>query len=114
MFERVYKFEIITLGVLTLPTTRVTCSHPMNHFIQIELMPLFFLGNVLMFWDLAITKRKYVYLIALIIYGLFGPIIYNLVFIADGNGDLPVSFFAFLSFYAYLKRSENKYDLKTK
>jgi hypothetical protein len=75
-------------------------------------MPLFFLGNVLMFWDLANSKKNYIYLIALIIYGLFGPIIYNLVFIADGNGDLPVSFFAFLSFYAYLKRNENKYDLK--
>ena len=82
------------------------------HFFPKSIMPLFFLGNVLMFWDLAITKRNYVYLIALIVYGLFGPIIYNLVFIADGNGDLPVSFFAFLSFYAYLKRTENKYDLK--
>ena len=82
------------------------------HFYPKSIMPLFFLGNVLMFWDLAISKRKYVYLIALIVYGLFGPIIYNLVFIADGNGDLPVSFFAFLSFYAYLMRSENKYDLR--
>lgn len=82
------------------------------HFFPKSIMPLFFLGNVLMFWDLAITKRNYVFLIALIVYGLFGPIIYNLVFIADGNGDLPVSFFAFLSFYAYLKRSENKYDLR--
>ena len=82
------------------------------HFFPKSIMPLFFLGNVLMFWDLAITKRNYAYLIALIVYGLFGPIIYNLVFIADGNGDLPVSFFAFLSFYAYLKRTENKYDLK--
>lgn len=82
------------------------------HFFPKSIMPLFFLGNVLMFWDLAITNRQYVYLIALIVYGLFGPIIYNLVFIADGNGDLPVSFFAFLSFYAYLKRNKNKYDLR--
>jgi len=82
------------------------------HFFPKSIMPLFFLGNILMFWDLAISKRNYVYLIGLIVYGLFGPIIYNLVFIADGNGDLPVSFFAFLSFYAYLKRSENKYDLR--
>ncbi|MFZ1281201.1 MAG: hypothetical protein WAR59_10205, partial [Ignavibacteriaceae bacterium] len=82
------------------------------HFFPKSIMPLFFLGNILMFWDLAIIKRNYFYFIALIVYGLFGPIIYNLVFIADGNGDLPVSFFAFLSFYAYLKRSENKYDLK--
>jgi hypothetical protein len=75
-------------------------------------MPLFFFANLLMFFDLAIDKKKYVYLIALIIYGLFAPIIYNLVFIADGNGDLPVSFFAFLSFYAYLKTDKENFQLK--
>lgn len=82
------------------------------HFFPKSFMPLFFFGNLLMFFDLAIDKKKYVYLIGLIIYGLFAPIIYNLVFIADGNSDLPVSFFAFLSFYAYLKRNTDKYDLK--
>ena len=82
------------------------------HFFAKSIMPLFFLSNILMFFDLAVEKRKAAYLVALIIYGLFSPIVYSLVFIADGNGDLPVSFFAFLSFYVYLKRSENKYDLK--
>ena len=82
------------------------------HFFPKSFMPLFFFGNLLMFLDLAISQKKYVYLIALIVYGLFAPIIYNLVFIADGNGDLPVSFFAFLSFYAYLKTDKQKYDLK--
>ena len=82
------------------------------HFFPKSIMPLFFFGNILMFLDLAIVKKKYVYLIALIVYGLFSPIIYNLVFIADGSGDLPVSFFAFLSFYAYLKTDKDKYDLK--
>ncbi|MEO8232037.1 MAG: hypothetical protein ABI638_07120, partial [Ignavibacteriota bacterium] len=82
------------------------------HFFPKSFMPLFFLGNLLMFFDLAIQNKKYVYLIALIIYGLFAPIIYNVVFIADGNGDLPVSFFAFLAFYAYLKRDANTFDLK--
>ena len=65
-----------------------------------------------MFFDLAIDKKKYVYLIALVIYGLFAPIIYNLVFIADGNGDLPVSFFAFLSFLYLLKDEKEKFQLK--
>jgi len=73
-------------------------GEPNVHFFPKSFMPLFFFANLLMFYDLAIDKKKYVYLIALIIYGLFAPIIYNLVFIADGNGDLPVSFFAFLSF----------------
>lgn len=82
------------------------------HFFPKSFMPLFFLGNLLMFFDLAVQNKKYVYLIALIIYGLFAPIIYNVVFIADGNGDLPVSFFAFLAFYAYLKRDATTFDLK--
>ena len=75
-------------------------------------MPLFFFGNLLMFFDLALDKKNYVYLIALIIFGLFAPIVYNLVFIADGNGDLPVSFFTFLSFYAYLKTNKEVFNLK--
>ena len=82
------------------------------HFFPKSFMPLFFLGNVLMFFDLALQKRKSVYLIALIIYGFIAPIVYTLVFIADGNGDLPVSFFAFLSFYAYLKTDNEKFISK--
>ncbi len=82
------------------------------HFFTKSFMPLFFLGNVLMFFDLALQKRKSVHLIALIIYGFIAPIVYTLVFIADGNGDLPVSFFAFLSFYAYLKTNKDEFVLK--
>lgn len=87
-------------------------GEPNVHFFPKSFMALFFFANLLMFFDLAIDKEKYVYIIALIIYGLFAPIIYNLVFIADGNGDLPVSFFAFLSFYAYLKTDKEKFELK--
>ena len=87
------------------------------HFFPKSIMPLFFLSNVLIFVDLAfrsaalgITGEKRhlnlenskVFLIGLIIYGLFAPIIYSLVFIADGNADLPVSFFPFLTFYAFI------------
>lgn len=87
-------------------------GEPNIHFFPKSFMTLFFFSNLLMFWDLAFDKRNYTYLIALIIYGLFAPIIYNLVFIADGNGDLPVSFFAFLSFYAYLMTNKEKFELK--
>lgn len=87
-------------------------GEPNVHFFPKSFMPLFFFSNLLMFLDLAFDKKNYVFLIALIIYGLFAPIIYNLVFIADGNGDLPVSFFAFLSFYAYLKTDKEKFVLK--
>lgn len=87
-------------------------GEPNVHFFPKSFMPLFFFSNLLMFLDLAFDKKNYVFLIALIIYGLFAPIIYNLVFIADGNGDLPVSFFTFLSFYAYLKTNKEKFELK--
>ncbi len=87
-------------------------GEPNVHFFPKSFMPLFLFGNLLMFLDLAFDRKNYVFLIALIIYGLFAPIIYNLVFIADGNGDLPVSFFAFLSFYAYLKADKEKFQLK--
>lgn len=75
------------------------------------IMPLFFFGNVLMFIDLAVSKRNNIYLIGLIIYGLFAPIIYSLVFIADGSADLPVSFFAFLTFYTFLKIDKERFVL---
>lgn len=82
------------------------------HFFPKSFMPLFFFGNLLMLLDLAVERKNYTFLIALIIYGFFAPIVYNLVFIADGNGDLPVSFFTFLAFYSYLKTSKEKFDLK--
>jgi hypothetical protein len=88
----------------------LTGNSDLNFFPK-SFMPLFFFGNLLMFLDLAIWKKNYTYLIGLIIYGLFAPIIYSLVFIADGNADLPVSFFAFLTFYTYLRLSENKFEL---
>jgi hypothetical protein len=87
-------------------------GEPNVNFFPKSFMPLFFFSNLLMFLDLAISKKKYVYNIGLIIYGLFAPIIYNLEFMADGNGDLPVSFFAFLSFYSYLKIDKSKFNLK--
>ena len=81
------------------------------NFFPKSFMPLFFLGNILMFQDLAIWKRNFVYIIGLIIYGLFAPIIYSLVFITDGNADLPVSFFAFLTFYIYLKMDKSNFEI---
>ena len=75
------------------------------------IMPLFFFGNVLMFIDLAVSKQNQIYLVGLIIYGLFAPVIYSLVFISDGSADLPVSFFAFLTFYTYLKIDNTKFLL---
>jgi hypothetical protein len=80
------------------------------NFFPKSFMPLFFFGNLLMFLDLALWKRNSIFIIALIIYGLFAPVIYSLVFIADGNGDLPVSFFALLAFYVFLRMDKNKFE----
>jgi len=81
------------------------------NFFPKSFMPLFFFGNLLIFWDLALWKRNYLYAIGLIIYGLFAPIIFSLVFIADGNADLPVSFFAFLAFYIYLRMDKQNFEI---
>jgi hypothetical protein len=87
-------------------------GQPEINFFPKSFMPLFFLSHLLLFLDMAIERNKLVYLFTLIIYGLFAPIIYSLVFIADGNGDLPVSFFTFLAFYAYLKVDKTEFRLK--
>ena len=88
----------------------LTGNSEINFFAK-AIMPLFVFGNLLIFLDLAIWKKSYVYLIGLIIYGLFIPIIFPLVFAADGNADIPVSFFAFLTFYSYLRISKDKFNL---
>ena len=80
------------------------------HFFPKFIMPFFFIGNLLIFLDLALTKKDNRYLLGLIIYGLFAPIVFSLVFIADGNADLPVSFFAFMTFYAFVKFSRGSDD----
>jgi hypothetical protein len=82
------------------------------HFFPKFIMPMFFFFNLLMFLDLALRKTNFIYITALIIYGLFAPIIYSLVFIADGTADLPVSFFAFLTFYKFLLLDKDKFVLK--
>jgi hypothetical protein len=75
------------------------------HFFPKAIMPLFLISNLLIFLDLALTKKNNVFLVGMIIYGLFAPIFYSVMFIAGGNADVPVSFFAFLTFYAFVKFS---------
>ena len=75
------------------------------HFFPKFIMPLFFINNLLIFLDLALTKRNNIYLIALIIYGLISPIILSLIFLGDGNADIPVAFFVLMTFYLLIKIS---------
>jgi hypothetical protein len=84
---------------------------PDIHFFPKAVMPLFILGILLMFADLALNRNNSQYLAALIIYGLFAPIVFSLVFIADGNADLPVAFFSFLAFYSFVLSPAQRTDI---
>jgi len=79
----------------------VLTGYPDIHFFPKAIMPLFILGIIFMFANLAVQKNNNQYLTALIIYGLFAPVVFSMAFIADGNADLPVSFFSFLAFYSF-------------
>jgi hypothetical protein len=73
-------------------------------------MPVFFISIILMFFDLALSRKSFVYLAALLIYSLILIIMYGLLYILDVNADIPVSFFGFLTFYAFLKMEEEKFN----
>jgi|GEM_PF-1524809 len=81
------------------------------NFFTKAIMPLFILGIILMFADLAVQKNNNQYLTALIIYGLFAPVVFSMAFIADGNADLPVAFFSFLAFYSFAAPDEKTADI---
>jgi hypothetical protein len=64
------------------------------------IMPLFSIAVLLLFLDLAISKKKAVYLLGLVGYGGLLGYLYNPSYIVSGYVDIAVSFFAFLSFHA--------------
>ncbi len=80
-------------------------------FFAKSMMPVIFIGNLLMMLGLAIKKKNGLYLFALMIYGTISPLLYSFVFIADGNTELLVSFFALLSYYVIVYDDENDFDL---
>jgi hypothetical protein len=88
-------------------------AQPGLQFFQKALMPVFFLGILLMFFDLSLKKHSLVHLTGFIIYSLFLIIFYNLLFILEVNADIPVSFFAFLTFYTILREEKKGFDVKT-
>ena len=73
-------------------------------------MPVFFLSIILMFFDLALSRKAFVHLAGLLIYSLILLIMYGLLFILDVNADIPVSFYGFLTFYVYLKQQSKNFD----
>lgn len=70
------------------------------------IMPLFALANLLLFLDLAIQKRKSIYLLGLIFYGGLLGYLYGPSYIVSGYMDIPVSFFGFLAFHAWHSRED--------
>ena len=68
-------------------------------FIPRSIMPLFFIGILLMFLDLGLQKKNHIYLWGLIFYGLMGISLYGPTFITSGFMDIAVTFFSFLAFY---------------
>jgi len=81
-------------------------------FFAKAIMPLFTIGILLLFLDLAIRKKDTVYLIGLILYGLI-TYHYNHIFITDGYMDIPVSFFSFLTGYAILQSKRRNFDIQS-
>jgi hypothetical protein len=63
-------------------------------------MPLFSIAVLLLFLDLALRKKKTVYLLGLVGYGILSSYLYEPSFIVSGYMDIAVSFWAFLSFHA--------------
>lgn len=88
-------------------------GQPGLQFFQKALMPVFFLGILFIFLDLSFIKRSLVHLTGFLIYSLFLIIFYNLLFILEVNADIPVSFFAFLTFYTILREEKEVFDVKT-
>ncbi|MGE5412316.1 MAG: hypothetical protein ACM3MI_15250, partial [Clostridiales bacterium] len=88
-------------------------GQPGLQFFQKALMPVFFLGILFIFLDLSFIKRSLVHLTGFLIYSLFLIIFYNLLFILEVNVDIPVSFFAFLTFYTILREEKEGFDVKT-
>ncbi|MFZ2324612.1 MAG: hypothetical protein WAV89_13060 [Ignavibacteriaceae bacterium] len=75
-----------------------TLAHEISIFSK-AFMPLIFISILLVFFDLGINKKN-IFLGGLLIYAVAMPILYSLIFIADGNTEIAVSFFGFLAFYS--------------
>ena len=79
-------------------------------FFSKAIMPLFFIGILLIFLDLYLRTKSIVHLTSFILYSYILLVFYGILFISDLNNDIPVSFFSFLSFYVILTRNKNTFD----
>ncbi len=85
----------------------VTIHNSILHFFSKAIMPVFFIYTLLLFYDLTKKEENNLFLVGLIIYSLLMPLLYSLIFIADGNTEILVGFYGFLTFYIfYVNRKE--------
>ncbi len=82
-------------------------------FFSKAIMPLFFIGILLIFLDLYFRTKSIIHLTGFILYSYILLVFYGILFISDLNNDIPVSFFAFLSFYIILTRYKTAFDTQT-
>ena len=84
-----------------------------GQFFPKAIMPLFFIANLLIFFDLALFRKSLANLTGLIIYGFILIIFYSVLFILEVNADIPVSFFGFLTFYTIIRNEQERFNVKT-
>jgi len=91
----------------------VFTGEPDIQFFPKLIMPLFFIGILLMFFDLANVRNLLVHLTGLLIYSGILIVFYSLLFILEVNADIPVSFFSFLTFYTIIRENKKSFEIKT-
>lgn len=91
----------------------VFTGEPGFQFFPKLIMPLFFIGNLLIFFDIGILHKSLTELTGLIIYSLILLTFYSVLFILEVNADIPVSFFSFLTFYTIIRNEQEGFNLKT-
>ena len=90
----------------------VFTGEPEFQFFTKAIMPLFFMGNLLIFFDLSIIRKSRADLTGLIIYGMILLVFYSVLFILEVNADIPVSFFSFLTFYTIICEGYEGFEVK--
>jgi len=78
-----------------------------------SIMPLFSIFTTFLFLDIGLRKKNAAYFLGLIFYGIIIFYLYQSAFIAGGHMDIPVAFFAFLSFYVlHLHHADQPFQVR--
>ena len=87
-------------------------QNPDIQLIPRNIMGFFPIAMAFLFLDLGIRKKNSMYFTALIIYSMVIRYLFSAEFLTDGYTEIPVTFFAFLSFYV-LHRLDSPFQFKT-